>query len=243
MTEYIERVYRKRVKTRDLVSFHVAVKETDLWVSADRELEKETRDLILDCRYQLESYIQSNPEFKTTLQPYPEDPYAPLLVREMIKETRNIGVVGPMASVAGAIAQSVANGLLEFTDQVIVENGGDIFLKVNREVTVSIFAGDSPLSQKIGILVPTRQMPLGVCSSSGTVGHSLSMGASDAVCILSSSAVLADGAATAIGNMIKSKKDLAIAAEWAKRTEGIIGGVAIMGDRMATWGDIELVGS
>ncbi|UCF56275.1 MAG: UPF0280 family protein, partial [Deltaproteobacteria bacterium] len=140
MTEYRERTYRKRVNAKDLISFHVAVKETDLWVSADRMLENETRDLILNHRYQLESYIHSYPDFLTTLQPYPEDPYAPPLVKEMIEVTRGIGV-GPMASVAGAIAQFVARGLLQLTDQVIVENGGDIFLKTNRPVTVSILGG------------------------------------------------------------------------------------------------------
>ena len=207
MTEYIERDYRKRVMAGDLVSFHVSVKETDLWVSADQNLENETRDLVLNYRHQLDSYINSHPDFLTTLQSYPDDPYAPPIVSEMIKVAMDIGV-GPMAAVAGAIAQFVAKGLLQITDQVIVENGGDIFLSVNRQVTASIFAGKSPLSEKIGLMIPIKQMPLGICSSSGTVGHSLSMGVANVVCIISSSAVLADGAATALGNKIKSKKDL-----------------------------------
>ena len=112
MTEYIERDYRKRVMASDLVSFHVAVKETDLWVSADQNLENETRDLIFNYRHQLESYIDANPDFLTTLQSYPDDPYAPPIVREMIKVTIDIEV-GPMATVAGAIAQFVAKGLLQ----------------------------------------------------------------------------------------------------------------------------------
>ena len=240
MSDQKKETYRKRIKGRDLVSFHVSVKETDLWVSADRNLEKDTRDLIFDYRHQLESYIRSHSAFLTTLSPYPEDPHAPLMVREMINKTRTIGV-GPMASVAGAMAQFVANGLLEMTQQVIVENGGDIFLKVNRPVTVSILAGDSPLSEKIGLTIPTRQMPIGICSSSGTVGHSLSMGVADVVCLLSSSAVLADGAATALGNRIKSKEQLEIVAQWAEKMEGILGGVVVIGDNMAAWGDVELV--
>jgi ApbE superfamily uncharacterized protein (UPF0280 family) len=241
MKEYRERTYRKRARAKDLVSFHVAVKETDLWVSAERSLENETRDLILDHRHQLERYIQSNPDFLTTLQPYPEDPYAPSLVREMIDATRGIGV-GPMASVAGAIAQYVAKGLQQWTDQVIVENGGDIFVKANRSVTVSIFAGESPLSGKIGVVIPKEKMPLGICSSSATVGHSLSMGMADLVCLLSSSAVLADGAATALGNRIKSKTALHKVATWADEMKGIRGGLVIVGGKMATWGEIELVG-
>ncbi len=240
MREYKERHYRKRVNARDLVSFRVVVQETDLWVSADRRLEEETRDLILVHRYQLERYIQSHPNFLTTLQPYPEDPYAPSLVKEMIEVTRGVGV-GPMASVAGAIAQYVARGLQQWTDQVIVENGGDIFLKANRPVTVSIFAGESPLSGKIGVMIPKENMPMGICSSSATVGHSLSMGVADLVCLLSSSAVLADGAATALGNRIKSKTELEKIASWADQIKGISGGLVIVGDKMATWGEMELV--
>jgi len=240
MTEYRERTYRKRVNTRDLVSFHVVVKETDLWVSADRNLEEETRDLVLSYRLQLESYIRSHQTFMTTLQPYPEDPWAPPLVREMIKMTRSVGV-GPMASVAGAMAQFVGRDLLKSTGQIIVENGGDIFLKAERPITVSIFAGESPLSEKIGLKIPIRLMPLGICSSSGTVGHSLSMGAADVVCILSSSAILADGAATSLCNLIKSKRDLETVSRRAQKIKGIFGGLAIIGDGMATWGDVELV--
>jgi len=241
MRQYKERNYRKRVNARGLVSFRVAVQETDLWVSADRSLEEETRDLILVHRHQLERYIQSHPDFLTTLQPYPTDPYAPSLVKEMIEVTSGIGV-GPMASVAGAIAQYVARGLQQWTDQVIVENGGDIFLKANRPVTVSIFAGESPLSGKIGVMIPSEKMPMGICSSSATVGHSLSMGVADLVCLLSSSAVLADGAATALGNRIKSKNELENIASWVDQMKGISGGLVIVGDKMATWGEIELVG-
>lgn len=240
MAEYRERNYRKKVQARGLVSFHVAVKETDLWVSSEKKLIKETEDLILTCRHQLETYIQTHPEFLTTLRPYPDDAYAPPVVKEMIASTRDIGV-GPMASVAGAVAQFVCRGLLNIAEQVIVENGGDIFLQADRALTVSIFAGDSPLSEKIGLRIPPEQMPLGICSSSGRVGHSLSMGSADVVCLLSPSAARADGAATSIGNRIRTKADLERAAEWARSIDGILGGVAIMGDRMASWGDIELV--
>jgi ApbE superfamily uncharacterized protein (UPF0280 family) len=222
------------------LSFNVIVRETDLWVRSDRELERNTRDLIINYRHKIETYIKSHKDFLTTLKPYPEDVYAPSIVKEMIRATRDLGV-GPMASVAGAIAQFVGKGLLELTEQVIVENGGDIFLKAGRDVTVSIFAGDSPLSGKLGIIVPVNQMPCGICSSSGKIGHSLSMGRSDVVCLVSSSSIRADGAATAVGNILKSDKDIEKAADAANQIEGIIGGVAIIGGKMATWGEIELV--
>jgi uncharacterized protein len=240
MQKFEIRHYRKKINAQGLISFNVSVRETDLWISAERDLADETRDLVVGYRYQLENYIQSHPDFLTTLRPYPPDPYAPLIVREMIMATGDIGV-GPMAAVAGAVAQLVGFDLLRLTDQVIVENGGDIFMKINREAVVSIFAGDSPLSEKLGLKLPAEKMPAGICSSSGKVGHSLSFGRSDVVTLLSNSSIRADGAATALGNRIKTRKDLDKIAEWAGAMDGITGCVAILGDSMATWGDIELV--
>lgn len=240
MKDYRKRTYRERVKSPGLFSFPVAVKETDLWVSAGGMLEQETRDLVLDARHQLESYIESHPDFLTSMTPVAEDPTAPPLVREMIRAVQPVGV-GPMAAVAGAIAEFVGRGLLELTDQVIVENGGDIFLKTLREATVSIFAGRSPLSHKIGFRVTPSQTPLGICTSSGTVGHSYSTGVSDAGCVLSSSSALADGAATALCNRIHGKKDLAGIEAWARNIRGVKGCLVILGEHMAVWGDVELV--
>lgn len=240
MRKYELRDYREKISARGLVSFNVAVKETDLRVSAQRDLSKETVDKVVSYRHQLENYIQSHPGFLTALTPYHDDPFAPLIIREMIKATGDIGV-GPMASVAGAIAHLVGTDLLMLTDQVIIENGGDIFMKISRDATVSIFAGESQLSEKIGIKIPRDMMPVGVCSSSGRVGHSLSMGSSDVVTVVSHSAIRADGAATALGNRIRTKRDLDKISGWSDGIAGILGGVAILGDAMATWGDIELV--
>ena len=240
MPEYTERFYRKRVKSEDLVSFEVRVKETDLLVSAERNLEKETRDLVFESRHHIESYIRIHPDFLTTLKPYPEDPYAPPLVKEMIERAREAGV-GPMASVAGAVAEYVGKRLLGKTNQVIVENGGDLFVKADRPVTVSIFAGASSLSEKIGLVISPALMPLGVASSSGTVGHSLSLGRADVACVLSTSAALADAAATALCNRIQEAKDLTGIDGWAGGFKEILGALIVLGDKMATWGQIELV--
>jgi uncharacterized protein len=240
MREYTKRTYRKSLKAEDLVSFEVRVKETDLWVSAAKSLEQETLDLVLDARHQLETYIASHPYFLTAMTPLADDPTAPPVVREMIRSVMEVGV-GPMASVAGAIAEFVGKGLLRFTDQIIVENGGDVFLKTSRDATVSIFAGESPLSDKIGFRLTAAQMPLGICTSSGTVGHSYSMGNADAGCVIASSAAFADGAATALCNRIHGRSDLARVAEWAASIQGIVGCLVIIGEHMAVWGDVELV--
>ena len=241
MQEYTERTYRRGLKTKGLVSFNVMVKETDLWISAEKNLYKEALDRVIDYRLQLENYIKDHKNFLTTLIPLQSDSYASPIIKTMIDSTQKIGV-GPMASVAGAVSQFVANDLLKITDQVIVENGGDIFMKTNNSVIVSIFAGKSSLSERVGLKILTKQMPLGICSSSGTIGHSLSLGSADVVCLLSDSAVLADGAATALCNRIKNKKDLEKISDWASQINGIKGGVAILDDAMATWGEVELVG-
>jgi uncharacterized protein len=240
MPKYLTRGYRDKTATRGLISFTVKVQETDLQISSDLDLSNETKDLVFEYRYQLENYIQSHPNFLTTLLPYPTDFFAPLIVQEMIRATQDIGV-GPMASVAGAVAQFVGTDLLKLADQVIIENGGDIFMKVNRDATVSIFAGESPLSEKVGLKIPAKMMPVGICSSSGKVGHSLSLGVSDVITVVSKSAIRADGAATALGNRIKIKSDLEKTVELANSIEGVIGCVAILDDFMATWGEIELV--
>lgn len=237
--QYTERHYRNRVKVKELNTFQVSIKETDLWVSAERDLKKETEDIVHDLRFRLEGYIETNPEFYTTLTPWPDDPYAPKIIRDMILCSKIAGV-GPMAAVAGAVAQHVAYGLKDLTGQIIIENGGDIYMNVSRDVTVSIFAGTSPLSDRIGIKIPEKMMPLGVCSSSGRIGHSLSMGNSDVVCIIARSAALADAAATALGNMVKTKNDLEKLSERAGHIEGVFGGVAIMDDEMTAWGEVEL---
>lgn len=240
MTEYTERTYRAKVPSRGLTSYCIKAGETDLWISTEGDFRREALDLVLDLRYKLENYIQAHPEFLTTLSPYPEDPAAPSMIRDMIKATGGSGV-GPMASVAGAIAQFTGLKLLNLTSQVIIENGGDIFLRTKNPVTVALFAGDSPLSNRIGLEIPPEIMPVGVCSSSGKIGHSLSMGMASLVSVVSDSALVADGAATAIGNCLKSKKDLDRFQDIITGFSGISGCVAVMDDMMAAWGEIKLV--
>jgi ApbE superfamily uncharacterized protein (UPF0280 family) len=236
---YKDHAYRRYVHPNNLISFRVVVKETDLLVNALKDLTEKTKDIVHTYRRHLEEYIRSRPEFLLSLTPYPEDPFAPEVITEMISAARMFGV-GPMAAVAGTIADLVGKGLLPYSHEVIVENGGDIFLKIARTATVSIFAGDSPLSNKVGLVIHAEQMPTGVCTSSGTVGHSLSLGIADAVCIVARSASIADAAATALGNKITSKANLKNEIESMREFETIIGGVVIIGKTMATWGEIEL---
>jgi len=145
-----------------------------------------------------------------------------------------------MASVAGAIAEFVGTELLAFTPEIIVENGGDIYLKSLGKKIIGIYAGESPLSGKIELEIDGADTPLGICTSSGTVGHSLSYGKADAVIVLSQSATLADAAATAIANLIKQPGDMPSGIERAKSIEGVSGVIIIQGDKTGLWGKVKI---
>jgi len=237
---YQKRLYRNLTARENLAAFRVAVKETDLFVHAAKPLEEITRELILKHRGYIEAYIKRYPEFVKTLKPWHVSGPAPIIINDMASAGEKAGV-GPMAAVAGAIAEHVGIDLLMHTDEVVVENGGDIFFKTNGPVTIGIFAGKSPVSLGMGLRIDPGEKPLSVCTSSGTVGHSLSLGKADAVCVLSDSCPLADAAATSIGNQIKSKAHIGSAIDFGKNIKGVGGIVVIMGDEIGMWGELEVV--
>lgn len=235
------RTYRTRMAREGLVAFRVAVKETDLMVLAETDLSFEVRGLVIQARRHLEAYIQQHPEFLTSLAPWPTDPYAPAVVRDMIRAGTQAGT-GPMAAVAGAIAHRVGQALLAFSGEVIVENGGDIFLHLKGPATVSLYAGPSPLSHRVGLTItPETTNTWGVCTSSGTVGPSLSFGRADAACVVAHNAALADACATALGNRVTDAAAIPEALDWVGAIPGLRGAVVIVGDRLGAWGDLELV--
>ena len=145
-----------------------------------------------------------------------------------------------MAAVAGAVAEHVGRRLLTFSEEIIVENGGDIFLKTAKPRTMGIFAGTSPLSYRIGIHIPPDQTPMGVCTSSGTLGHSRSFGRADAVVVLSPWTALADAVATAAGNRVKSPEDIHRALTFAMNIVDVTGILVILGEEIGVQGPIEL---
>jgi len=236
---YEPRTYRHWIKGQDLISFNVVVKETDLYIRASTNLKRKALKLVLKYRNTLERYIERHPSFLTSLEPFSAADDAPDIVKSMSESASKVGV-GPMASVAGAIAEFVGNELLTFSPEIIIENGGDIFLKSLKKRLIGIYAGKSPLSDKIGLEINGQDTPLGVCSSSGTVGHSLSYGKADAVIVLSKSATLADAAATAIGNLIVESSDIPKGIEFAKAIEGLLGIIIIKDDKMGLWGKVKI---
>lgn len=243
--DYGERVYRQQHHQGDLVHFQVVVEETDLDIAVlkDRfspELVVWVESQIRACRRPLEEYIQRDPGFLKTLIPYTLLPNAPILANTMAEAGRVAGV-GPMAAVAGAVAEWVGRAVAKRSRDVIVENGGDIYMRTSRIRKVGIFAGDSPLSNRVAIEIKPNQSPLGICTSSGKVGPSLSFGKAHAVVVLSPSVALGDAVATACGNLVQTTEDLQKAIEFGSKIEGVTGVLVIKDDRLAVWGNVSLV--
>jgi len=235
---YEPRTYRHWIKSQDLVSFNVIVKETDLYIRASANLKRKALRLVLKYRDILERYIERNPLFLTSLEPLNVGSDVPHIIKLMSESAKKVGV-GPMASVAGAIAEFVGNELLPFSPEIIIENGGDIFLKSLKTRVIGVYAGKSPLSGKIGLEIKGQDTPLGICTSSGTVGHSLSYGKADAVIVLSKSATLADAAATAIGNLVVESSDIPRGIGFARGVEGLLGVAIIQDDNIGVWGEVK----
>lgn len=236
------RTYRSLMRRPGLVAFEVSHRETDLHIQAQRPMEKEVSNWVIEVRLAIETYGARRPDFFTSLVPLPDDPFAPPVVRDMLRAGLAAGT-GPMAAVAGAVAEYVGVRCQEKTGgEVIVENGGDVFVSVNGPFTAALWAGRSPFSGRIGIRIDPGDSPLGVCTSSGTVGHSLSLGTADAVTIVARSCAFADAVATSVGNRIKDVQDLARAIKTMDDAfPGIIGAVIVKDERLGAWGEVELV--
>jgi ApbE superfamily uncharacterized protein (UPF0280 family) len=236
---YKDKRYRSLITEDFLKSYQIKVSETDLYIRTDRNLSDHALTSVFKYRNYIEEYIKKRPDFLSSLIPLDEDQKAPAIIREMIKFSKEAHV-GPMASVAGAVAEFVGLDLLKYSGNVIVENGGDVFIKTSQALRVGLFAADSPLSMKIAIRILPDETPMGVCTSSASVGHSLSFGIADAVCVTSKSAILADAAATFIGNRVKKKEDIKKAVEDGLKINGVRGLIIISRDSLGVGGNIEI---
>jgi len=238
---YKARTYRRWAKDNSLISFEVIERETDLLISAEKNLEGRSRESLLKYRGHIEEYVSRFEDFRSSLTPITiaEDAY--LIIKSM-GESSGMAGVGPMASVAGAISEFVGRDLLAYSGEVIVENGGDIFLRALKKKVMGVYAGeDSPFTGKLALEIPPAPDGLGICTSSGTVSHSLSFGRADASLIIADSAPLADAVATAAGNTVKSPSDVEECINFARSIKGVRGALILIGDKMGSWGEIKLI--
>ncbi|MCK5915018.1 MAG: UPF0280 family protein [Deltaproteobacteria bacterium] len=246
-SSYRERSYRSSADLAEF-SFTVQVAESDLWINvtgaaAESALQNLAYERLLHYRAQLVAFLQRYPGWGESLKPVAvaDYPLAPAFIRGMMHSAEIAGV-GPMAAVAGALAEAVGRDLSVDSTGIVVENGGDIFLAGKREYQLAIFAGSSPLSGRLGVrLTNPDPFSCGVCTSSGRVGHSLSFGRADAVTIVAENSALADAVATAMANQVAKKSDLALVVDKALVLAGVTGAVAIYGDDFAAGGQLELI--
>ena len=229
-------------------SFSISHLETDLWIGFDPahanyagDIRKTALQEMQSLRNTLDQYIAKNPQFQKSLAPVSVESSTPAIVREMAAAA-SVANVGPMAAVAGAFSQHVGRLLRKKFElnEIVVENGGDIYLYIQDDIVMSIFAGQSPLSEKVGVHIPATYKELGICTSSGTVGHSLSFGKADAVAIACYNTTLADAYATSVANQIQTPDDIEPVLDKLEDKKDILSAVIICQDRMGIRGDFEL---
>ncbi|MHA1341775.1 MAG: UPF0280 family protein [Candidatus Helarchaeota archaeon] len=227
---------------KNLYSRHTIVKESDIFIKTD--IKKAIDEALLTIKKNraiLINYIRNYPEFKTSFKPIKINKDAPLIIRMMALAAEKCDV-GPMAAVAGALADLGVDTMKKNGAKVcIIENGGEICAEANIQVDVGIYAGESILSEKIGFRLRPKDFPIGIGTSSGTVGHAFSYGVADAAIAFTNNATLADAAATAIGNEVRGKdieKSIQNGLEIAETIDGVRGAFIILGDKAGTVGKL-----
>ena len=247
-----ERTYRERFSASDLVYFNVVVEQTDLRIGIGHGMEAdlpspaavaEARRIALRevhaCREAIITQIRLQPSFLVSLTPLPLVGKEDALVHQMLAAGLVAGV-GPMAAVAGVVAEQVGRKLSTLYREVIVENGGDLWVCGAQPRLVGIWCGQSILSGKLALRLPPHDLPMGLCTSSGTVGHSLSFGRADAATVSARTAALADSVATALGNRIRTAENLEPALTWAMKIPGVHGVLAVVGDKLGVMGSMTI---
>lgn len=240
------RTYRTQFNTTRFQSFEVKYLETDLWIgintSSFKEEMKETAfSKVKELRSKLDAYIREEPFFKKSLKPFQPSESAPDEAKQMAVATEISGV-GPMAAVAGLFAREVGETLLQnfSVEEMVIENGGDIFVLLKGELVLSVFAGESPLSERIGLVIPAETGKIGICTSAGTVGPSLSFGKADAVVVICKDVLLADAFATAFGNKVKSPNDVEKVINQSEKFSEILSMLIVCEDKVGIRGEYEM---
>lgn len=243
---YEKRTYRTQFNSARFKSFEVKYLETDLWIGINTSSFKEEMKLIAlnkvkELRTKLDAYILEEPFFKKSLKPFQPAENAPSEAKEMAAAAEKAGV-GPMATVAGLFAREVGETLLQnfSVEEMVIENGGDIFVLLKNELVLSVFAGESPLSERIGLVIPADNCKLGICTSAGTVGPSLSFGKADAVVVICEDVLLADAFATAFGNKVKSPNDVEKVINQSEKYIEILAMLIVCEDKVGIRGEYEI---
>ncbi len=208
------RQYRNHMGIDRFESFVIQKKDSDLWIGVDKEsfhpnIEKYAIKKLEKYRFELEKYLDVHTEFEKSFTPVKALSSAPIIAKAMANASMK-AQTGPMAAVAGAFSQFLGKAILKKfkVKEIVVENGGDIFISTKKELFISVFAGSSSLSEKVGINIKEASEKLGICTSAGTFGNSFSFGKADAVMVVSEDTLVADAYATAIANEVRTADDI-----------------------------------
>lgn len=199
------------------------------------EFEAATAEIVRQRRI-LEEYIERHPDFGNAFEPIELLGDAPKIAQRMVRAAAPVGV-GPMAAVAGAMAQCAAEAALEAgSSEAIVENGGDIYLRAAESVIIRLHTGTDRLGDRLAFSLEADDTPISICSSSGKMGHSTSLGDCDLATVVAKDAALADAAATQAANLVKRVGEVDETLDRIAAIEGIDGVVIVKDDRIGLAG-------
>lgn len=246
MNFFEPRTYRSQFNTERFTGFEISYLETDLWIGVDTgSFQPKIKELALakikSLRNKFDEYIKAEPFFKKSLKPFHPTEIAPSEAIEMAVAAEKVGI-GPMSAVAGLFAREIGEEIIQnfSVNELVIENGGDIFALLNKELVLSIFAGESILSERIGLVIPAEKSKLGICTSAGTVGPSISYGKADAVVVVSEDVLIADAFATAFGNKVKTPNDVEKVIKQSEKYPEILSLLIICEDKIGIRGDYEM---
>lgn len=244
--DFQARTYRTQFNTERFKGFIVTHFETDLWIGVSpTSFDEKMKDIALakmkSLRKKFDDYITAEPFFKKSLKPFQPTEAAPNEALEMADAAEKAGI-GPMSTVAGLFAREIGEEILKnfSVEELVIENGGDIYVQLKNELVLSVFAGESILSEQIGLVIPAGNKKLGICTSAGTVGPSLSYGLADAVVVVCEDILLADAFATALGNKVKSPDHVEKVIKQAEKYTEIQSLLIICEDKIGVKGESEI---
>lgn len=232
-----ERRYRDFADTARWKSFNVKVETSDLYIRADNDLSARAEEAVRRAREQILGHIARQNEFLTSYSPVERLDGCPEIISMMYAASERAGV-GPMASVAGSVAEIVGRKLMEHSEEIIIENGGDIWMRITNPASVSIYPGGHYFGA-VALNINPDRTPCGICTSSARIGLSFSFGRADAATVIAPGADLADAIATEVCNRVQKEEAMEDAADHGMRC-GATGVVIIYRDRLVARGDVEL---
>ncbi len=232
-----ERFYRDFTYTERWKSFHVKIETSDLFIRADKDLSAQAEQAVRRAREEIIGHINGQNEFLTSYTPVDRIDGCPEIISTMYTASEQAGV-GPMAAVAGTVAEVVGRELMGYSEEIIIENGGDIWLRITRPASVSIYPGGHYFDA-VALKISPDQTPCGICTSSARIGLSFSFGKADAATVIAGTAALADAIATEVCNRVQSEETMEDSADYGMKC-GASGVVILYRDRLAARGNVEL---